>query len=345
VSTSQVGLPGGVYYVKVNKPTDRRHSDAEYQVLINFTAATDWEQEVNDSFAAANVLPLGQVVNGTLHTSSDQDYYRVETLNPLIATLSFTHAVGTSDEASWEITLFDESSNKLDSVSSQSNEAAVWINSVSLGAGIYYIKVNKPDYRTHLDIQYSLAAQGTLSAGRPTIAGSAYAGKTLTVDPGAWGPDGVALGYQWLRNGTAIAGATGTSYKTVSADVGKDVAVQVTGSLSGYASASQTSGSVRIVKYASKAKISLKKSKIKKKSKPKVTIKVTTSATKSPTGKIVVKFGKKSKTYTLKAANKGKITVTGPKLTKKGSYKVYATYKGTWKIKSSKSAKKTLKVK
>ena len=44
---------------------------------------------------------------------------------------------------------------------------------------------------------------------RPTVTGTAKVGQTLTAAPGDWGPTGVTLAYQWLADGTAIAGATG----------------------------------------------------------------------------------------------------------------------------------------
>ena len=44
-------------------------------------------------------------------------------------------------------------------------------------------------------------------------------GDVVTVDPGTWSPRGeVTLAYQWLRDGVAIPGASGTSYTLVPAD-------------------------------------------------------------------------------------------------------------------------------
>ena len=69
----------------------------------------------------------------------------------------------------------------------------------------------------------------------PTITGPAVVGGSLTAVPGGW-DSGVALSYQWLRAGAAIAGATTSTYQVSSADVGKKVRVVVTGSLTGYTS-------------------------------------------------------------------------------------------------------------
>lgn len=84
-------------------------------------------------------------------------------------------------------------------------------------------------------------AAGKLSAATPKISGSAKVGSKLTVSTGAWKPAPVTLGFQWLRNGKKIAGATGGSYVLTVADKGKTVSVKVTGSKPGYATVSKTS--------------------------------------------------------------------------------------------------------
>ena len=68
----------------------------------------------------------------------------------------------------------------------------------------------------------------------PTIGGSATVGQLLTATAGTWDA-GVALAYQWTAAGADIAGATGTGYTPVPADVGKVITVKVTGTKTGYA--------------------------------------------------------------------------------------------------------------
>ena len=92
----------------------------------------------------------------------------------------------------------------------------------------------------------AVAAAPAVAAGNPTIGGSAVLGATLTVNEGVWGPAPVALTYQWLRNGAAIAGATGQSYTAIVADVGAAISVQVTGTKAGYGSATVVSGAVTV---------------------------------------------------------------------------------------------------
>ncbi|WP_418316904.1 putative Ig domain-containing protein [Piscinibacter sakaiensis] len=65
--------------------------------------------------------------------------------------------------------------------------------------------------------------------GVPTISGSALEGQTLVADASGIGDlDGLgAFSVQWLRNGSPIAGATGTSWLLGNADVGKTISVRV----------------------------------------------------------------------------------------------------------------------
>ena len=69
------------------------------------------------------------------------------------------------------------------------------------------------------------------ATGVPTIGGTAQVGETLTADTSgiadADGLDNAVFGYQWLAGGTAIDGATSTTYTPADSDVGKTVKVRV----------------------------------------------------------------------------------------------------------------------
>ncbi len=85
---------------------------------------------------------------------------------------------------------------------------------------------------------------GTISpTPRPTISGTAATGQILTAVPGTW-QSGVTLNYQWHRNGLAIPGATTATFLVTTADDGQKLTVAVTGSLSGYNSASENSAAI-----------------------------------------------------------------------------------------------------
>ncbi len=77
----------------------------------------------------------------------------------------------------------------------------------------------------------------------PTVSGTSKVGQTLTASAGSWDP-GVTLTYQWLRDGVSISGAASESYVLTPGDVGRIVAVRVTGTLAGYVTAAKLSAKV-----------------------------------------------------------------------------------------------------
>lgn len=80
----------------------------------------------------------------------------------------------------------------------------------------------------------------------PTISGTAKYWSLLTVDPGVW-PPADTLSYRWLRDGTPIKGATGSTYRPHAADIGHKLSVAVTGSRTGYAPFTKTSAATAVV--------------------------------------------------------------------------------------------------
>jgi hypothetical protein len=70
------------------------------------------------------------------------------------------------------------------------------------------------------------------AAALPAISGSVSVGSDLTCVVGSW--DGASsFAYQWLHNGTLIAGATASSYRLVSADAGTSMLCRVSASNAG----------------------------------------------------------------------------------------------------------------
>ncbi|NGZ99923.1 hypothetical protein G5V59_05725 [Nocardioides sp. W3-2-3] len=58
----------------------------------------------------------------------------------------------------------------------------------------------------------SVTVPSTLTGATPTISGTTAVGSTLTAAPGTW-TTGTTFGYQWLRAGVAISGATAATYQ------------------------------------------------------------------------------------------------------------------------------------
>ena len=107
----------------------------------------------------------------------------------------------------------------------------------------------KPGYRSATATSKSsskVLKLRTLKTDTPKISGSAKAGSRLTAKPGKW-TSGTKLTYQWLVGGTAVAGATSSSFVPQPADLGRTVKVTVTGTKAGYKTTSKTSKPTRAV--------------------------------------------------------------------------------------------------
>ncbi|WP_157875988.1 hypothetical protein [Peterkaempfera griseoplana] len=87
---------------------------------------------------------------------------------------------------------------------------------------------------------YRLKAPGT-----PDIKGSPKVGGFVTADPGTWTPD-ARFGYQWLVNGKAVAGATGSRFHLLGKYLGDTVTVQVTGTWADGTSSTVESGPLTV---------------------------------------------------------------------------------------------------
>ncbi len=102
-----------------------------------------------------------------------------------------------------------------------------------------YVSATKTSASTVAVVKGTFSAKPT-----PTISGSttpSQVGQLLTASVGRWTPLESAVTYQWKRNGVAIAGATGTTYTTVAADLSTAITVTATGTLAGYVDGPSTS--------------------------------------------------------------------------------------------------------
>jgi subtilisin family serine protease len=177
----------------------------------------------------------------------------------------------------------------------------------------------------------------------PTISGTFKPSHTVNATTGTWNvPAGdLSFTYQWTSNGKPIAGATDKTLTIPASSVGDKVAVVVTAHL-GTVAVAATSASI-VPKWNSRTTISIKDSTITTKQKAKITVKVNAAGSGKETGTVVLHYGSKKKTDVLHTSDRGKVTFTLPKL-KKGSYKIWAEFKGNRTVGPDDSITKSLKV-
>lgn len=152
---------------------------------------------------------------------------------------------------------------------------------------------------------------------RPSATGSAKVGGRLTASPGAWNVAGLTYSYQWLRDGSAIAGARGATYAPSGADHRRAVSVRVTATRTGRPAGVATSAARTIavgakLRASTKPKVSgiRKVGRTLKVSKGRWTPKATSYTYRWKADGKTIK-GAAKRTLKLKKAHKGKkITVT-----------------------------------
>ena len=81
-----------------------------------------------------------------------------------------------------------------------------------------------------LNVLVKAKAAGTIPVNTvaPAITGTTVQGQVLTASNGTWTGPTPTYTRVWRRNGTAISGATGTTYTLQAADVGATITVTVT---------------------------------------------------------------------------------------------------------------------
>ena len=173
----------------------------------------------------------------------------------------------------------------------------------------------------------------------PTITGTASVGNVLTALPGQWN-DNPGFAFQWLRNGQPVPGAAGSTYSTTSVDAAASLSVRVTASKAGREDGEATSAAVTMGRLASTTTLGVTPYAVSKRTRAKLAITVGVSGVPGPTGKLVIKDGRKAlKTLALTAGRKGVIVVRLPRL-KPGKHTLKVTYGGSAGVAGSKAVLK-----
>ncbi|SDC01816.1 lamin tail domain-containing protein [Nocardioides lianchengensis] len=172
-----------------------------------------------------------------------------------------------------------------------------------------------------------VAGDAATATAAPRVSGTPVTGQRLVATSGSWSVPGLAFGYQWLRDGAPIAGATASSYRLVGADQGRRVAVRVTAARAGHASGTATSAAVRATGPAvSRTRLSVAR-KVTAGKRAAVTVRVTGAW--DPTGTVTVLLDpRKGRTVTKTVRLRDGVVRFSTARLVAGTYQVRAVYAG-----------------
>ncbi|PSK62555.1 hypothetical protein B0E53_05536 [Micromonospora sp. MH33] len=130
------------------------------------------------------------------------------------------------------------------SVSADHRTLTADVDLTSAAAGKASVSVRPNDWSDAVSLAdaFSItAAPAIRSVTAPTITGTVAVGATVRASTGQWSPTATAYTYQWAADGTAISGATGSTYVIPASRLGKRLTVTVTATKPGYSPGQATS--------------------------------------------------------------------------------------------------------
>ena len=160
----------------------------------------------------------------------------------------------------------------------------------------------------------------------PVVLGVPRVGALLTAFDGDWDQTGLTFSRQWLRDGVAITGAVGRTYRLTGKDAGHRISVQVTATKDGVTPGTAVSApTAKVAKAASRTNASLNDTSVR--SGTTVKLRATISASGIvPDGKVDISYrGRHIKTLTVRD---GKVS-SSYRVVKKGLHTFRFSYRGS----------------
>ncbi len=156
-TTTEVGLPQGTYYIKVDYYYSAEN--IPYEMSVGYTESNNYEKENNNNVTAANTINLNQLYNGRINKYNDKDFYTFTLPSDGNVALSLKNMPGSS----WTATIQNSKGETYQNLNSDDSELVKGNSVVNTGLakGTYYIRV-EGDYHSE-DKTYDLKAKFTKS--------------------------------------------------------------------------------------------------------------------------------------------------------------------------------------
>lgn len=150
VSTPNLGLPKGEYYVKIAGTGNSAGTllsgtsyPVNYDVCIKTKTASDREVESNDSAATANSVKNGKTYYGSISSSSDKDYYKIKMSKAGYLQLKFGHKNNQSTSSCYNVVIYNKDNSEIYKFTSTGTETSFTTCKLGLDVGEYYACVSQ----------------------------------------------------------------------------------------------------------------------------------------------------------------------------------------------------------
>ena len=150
ISTPDLGLPKGEYYIKIAGTGNTTGTllsgtsyPVNYDVCIKAKTASDREVESNDSAATANTVKNGKTYYGSTSSSSDKDYYKIKMSKAGYLQIKFGHKNSQSTASCYNVVLYNKDNSEIYKFTNTGTETSYTSCKLGLDAGEYYVCVSQ----------------------------------------------------------------------------------------------------------------------------------------------------------------------------------------------------------
>ena len=150
VSTPNLGLPKGEYYIKVAGTGNTAGTllnatsyPVNYSVCIKAKKAGNREVESNDSVTTANTIKSGKTYYGSISGSKDKDYYKINMSEAGYLKVKFGHKNNGNTASCYNIVIYNKDNSEIYKFTNTGTDTSYTTCKLGLAAGKYYVCVSQ----------------------------------------------------------------------------------------------------------------------------------------------------------------------------------------------------------
>jgi 5-hydroxyisourate hydrolase-like protein (transthyretin family) len=241
-------LPAGTYRLKFSDFSDdrSRYATEYYDNAATVTTATDVQVSAGSTTSgkSAQLAPGGNItgtVTGTGGAPVENVWVRAYLSDG--DDWAASNDAATAEDGSYDLAGLPTGTYRLEFSDSSDEYATEYYDNASSLEAATSLQVTAASTTSDKNVQLSTEPiPAMVSTSAPSISGTPQVESTLTATTGTWDPSaGLTFSYRWLVDGTAVTGATSSTYVPLVGDIGKTVQVKVNATKAGYATGTATS--------------------------------------------------------------------------------------------------------